>query len=230
MIVQDVLSRTETTICKVEKPVAPPVAEVGSSTTSSQASTGAAEDVVVLDSTVPLTLHVSGINSRTKKCHVEAWLLEVVEILELVEVRLIEDKDKPGQHKGFGFIELRTSEASAKVLALSGSDLLGSVITVRTARPKHEKDSHGGLSARRFGSVDYTALAIQVDKHDKKRIAEQVAKGEKDRADFLAMKARKEEEQRKFVAAGGRLPGGFGHGFAANGQPLLHSGYSRFEL
>jgi hypothetical protein len=43
-------------------------------------------------------------------------------------------------------------------------------------------------------------------------------------------KEKKKETDRAFVAAGGKLPGGFGHGLAKNGKPLLHSGFKHFEM
>lgn len=222
-VLQSVLSRFE--------PVADVSVTQSSSRTPALVAAPAAQDAKpmpdkdVLDPTVPLNVHLSGIPARAKKCHVEAFLLEAIEITELVEVRLVADKET-GAHRGFGFVELRTHEAAAKVLALNDTDFLGSSVTVRPARQKGK----AGEGERRFGSLDYTAIAVQVDKSNKRRVAEQIERGEKARAEFLAKKAEKEEEQRQFLAAGGKLPGGFGFGFGSSGRPKLHGGYANFEM
>jgi hypothetical protein len=79
--------------------------------------------------------------------------------------------------------------------------------------------------------LDYTALAEGVQKRHKQLVAEQVARNEASRKVFLADQAKKAEEERAFVAQGGVLPGGLGHGFnRGTGAPKLHSGFRDFEL
>jgi hypothetical protein len=46
----------------------------------------------------------------------------------------------------------------------------------------------------------------------------------------LDKQAEKQAKADALVAAGGRLPGGKGHGFSPGGKPRLHSGYKNFEL
>ena len=185
-----------------------------------------------LDKTVPLTLYISNLGPAVKRCHVESWCLDAVEKTDINEIRLVEDQGNKGKHRAFGFIELINSEASARVLDLDGTELLGSEVSVRPARPKkgHQEETAGGRGTRRFGSLDYSALALGVEKRHKQLIAEQVASSEKARAAYLQKKEKEEQVARDFVAAGGKLPDGFGYGYTANGRPKLHNGYSSFDV
>mmetsp|Transcript_68343 Transcript_68343/g.154602 ORF Transcript_68343/g.154602 Transcript_68343/m.154602 type:complete len:268 (+) Transcript_68343:130-933(+) len=193
-----------------------------------------------LDPTMPLTLYLSGIPPHAAKCHVEAWVLEAVEEApQIVEVRLVESKGegagakaKAAGHRGFGFVELANEGAARRVLALDGQDLCGASVSVKPARPKKGAPAgQDGLgTGRRFGQISYTALAEQVEKNNKAAVLEKIKKGERDREEYLRHQEKKREEERQILAAGGTLPGGLGHGFAANGRPKLHSGYKHFDL
>jgi|AntAceMinimDraft_5_1070358.scaffolds.fasta_scaffold81281_3 hypothetical protein len=86
---------------------------LGASSGAAAATTvAAAASVGVLSGPVPLTLHVSGLPPHSKKCHVEAWVLEAVDASDVVEVKLIRaaaDGASGSQaHRGFGFVELRS--------------------------------------------------------------------------------------------------------------------------
>lgn len=49
-----------------------------------------------------------------------------------------------GQSKGFGFVEMSTSEEAEKSLEQNGSDFMGRNITVSEARPQEPRRSGGG--------------------------------------------------------------------------------------
>lgn len=63
-------------------------------------------------------------------------------------VSIIQDRET-GRSKGFGFVEMEDSEASAAIEKLNGSELDGRKIAVNEARPKTEGGGGGG--GRRFG-------------------------------------------------------------------------------
>lgn len=66
--------------------------------------------------------------------------------------RLITDRDT-GRSKGFGFVEMSTSEeAQQAVQALSGSEFDGRALTVNEARPREERSGGFGGGQRRSGS------------------------------------------------------------------------------
>ena len=49
-----------------------------------------------------------------------------------------------GQSKGFGFVEMSSSEEAEKSLEQNGSDFMGRNITVSEARPQEPRRSSGG--------------------------------------------------------------------------------------
>ena len=58
--------------------------------------------------------------------------------------QIIMDRDT-GRSKGFGFVEMETSEqAQAAIKALNGQDNDGRALTVNEARPKADRGSGGG--------------------------------------------------------------------------------------
>jgi RNA recognition motif-containing protein len=64
--------------------------------------------------------------------------------------QVIMDRDT-GRSKGFGFVEMKTSqEADAAIAALNGQDSGGRPLTVNEARPKTE-GGHGGSGGRGRG-------------------------------------------------------------------------------
>ena len=93
-----------------------------------------------------------------------------------------------------------------------------------------------------------------MERKNKAAIAAKVRAGEAARAAYLQKQAERAAERRAFVAAGGVLPGGMGHGYttfpaAAGGsggssggngngplqqqqrqRPKLHSGYAHFPM
>jgi RNA recognition motif-containing protein len=61
--------------------------------------------------------------------------------------QVIMDRDT-GRSKGFGFVEMDSSEeAQAAIAALNGRDLNGRALTVNEARPKEERGGSRGGSA-----------------------------------------------------------------------------------
>lgn len=67
------------------------------------------------------------------------------------EVNLIRDQFS-GRLRGFGFVEMGDStQASAAIAALNGSDLGGRAITVNEARPRTERGDAGGGRGGRPG-------------------------------------------------------------------------------
>jgi cold-inducible RNA-binding protein len=70
--------------------------------------------------------------------------------------QVIMDRDT-GRSKGFGFVEMETSEqAQAAIKALNGQDSNGRALTVNEARPREERGgSRGGYSGSRSGGGRY---------------------------------------------------------------------------
>ena len=66
--------------------------------------------------------------------------------------QVIMDRDT-GRSKGFGFVEMETSEqAQAAIKAMNGQDNNGRALTVNEARPREERGgSRGGYSGSRSG-------------------------------------------------------------------------------
>lgn len=63
---------------------------------------------------------------------------------EVGEVAIIKDRDT-GRSKGFGFVEMPTSEeAQSAISALNGKELSGRTITVNEAKPRVERSFGGG--------------------------------------------------------------------------------------
>lgn len=65
--------------------------------------------------------------------------------------RVIADKFT-GQSRGFGFVEMSTSEeAKAAITALNGTQLDGRSLTVNEAKPQEPRSGGGGGGGGRFG-------------------------------------------------------------------------------
>lgn len=62
----------------------------------------------------------------------------------VTSAKVVMDMDS-GRSKGFGFVEMSSSEeAEAAINKLNGTELLGRSITVNQARPKPERSGGGG--------------------------------------------------------------------------------------
>lgn len=151
-----------------------------------------------------------------------------MDMSDIREINLVEDKETK-KHKGFAFVELIEPKVAISLLELDGTDLLGSCLNIRPAQEKSIKLKGDSENYRSFGSQDYSALAIQVDKRHKQLVAQQITTNEEARHQYLKKKALKEKAEKEFVEAGGQPLGGLGHGYA-KGKAKLHSGYSNFEL
>jgi len=57
---------------------------------------------------------------------------------EVLSVKMIEDRDT-GRPRGFGFVEMDASGASAAVQALNGTDLDGRTLKVNEAKPRESR-------------------------------------------------------------------------------------------
>jgi len=63
---------------------------------------------------------------------------------EIQEVSVVRDRDT-GRSRGFGFVEMPTSEeAQAAIAELNGKDLGGRTLTVNEARARQERGPGGG--------------------------------------------------------------------------------------
>jgi len=70
----------------------------------------------------------------------------------VASAQVIKDRDN-GRSKGFGFVELGTSqEGQAAIAALNGKDVDGRALVVNEARPKEESGSRGGFGGGGRGS------------------------------------------------------------------------------
>lgn len=56
---------------------------------------------------------------------------------------VVKDRES-GRSKGFGFVEMGASEASAAILALHGKEVDGRPLTVNEARPREASGPHSG--------------------------------------------------------------------------------------
>ena len=76
---------------------------------------------------------------------------------EVTSAEVISEHDT-GRSKGFGFVEMATSEgAQAAIQALDGKDHQGRVLKVNEARPKEDRPRSGGFGGggRNFGGGGY---------------------------------------------------------------------------
>ncbi len=65
--------------------------------------------------------------------------------------RVITDKFT-GQSRGFGFVEMSTSEeANAAIAAVNGTQMGGRTLTVNEAKPQEARSGGGGGGGGRFG-------------------------------------------------------------------------------
>jgi RNA recognition motif-containing protein len=75
---------------------------------------------------------------------------------QVTAANVIKDRDS-GQSKGFGFVEMASSEeAQAAIAALNGKELKGRAMTVNEARPRADRgsDRGGGGGGRMGGGRD----------------------------------------------------------------------------
>ena len=64
---------------------------------------------------------------------------------EVTKVSIITDRDS-GQSKGFGFVEMSSSDAAkAAITGLNGKEFKGRAMTVNEARPRTERPGGGGV-------------------------------------------------------------------------------------
>jgi cold-inducible RNA-binding protein len=59
--------------------------------------------------------------------------------------QVIMDRDT-GRSKGFGFVEMGSSEATAAINAMNGKEVDGRPLTVNEARPREDRGGGGGRS------------------------------------------------------------------------------------
>jgi RNA recognition motif-containing protein len=70
----------------------------------------------------------------------------------VASAKVMVDRDT-GQSKGFGFVEMASSEvAQAAIAGLNGMSVDGRSIVVNLARPREEGGSSGGYSAAGYGA------------------------------------------------------------------------------
>ena len=68
----------------------------------------------------------------------------------VTSAQVIMDRDS-GRSKGFGFVEMGTSdEAAAAINALNGKDVNGRAVTVNEAKPRVDRPRTGGGGRNRY--------------------------------------------------------------------------------
>ncbi len=68
---------------------------------------------------------------------------------------IIEDRET-GRSRGFGFVEMSTSEAASNAIAtLNGKEIDGRALTVNEAKPREDRGSGGGGGNRGGGRGGY---------------------------------------------------------------------------
>jgi RNA recognition motif-containing protein len=69
---------------------------------------------------------------------------------EIESVAMITDRDS-GRFRGFAFVEMDNTAASAAIAALDGKDYAGRDLRVNEARPREERGGDGGGGRNRSG-------------------------------------------------------------------------------
>ena len=75
---------------------------------------------------------------------------------EVLSVALPTDRDT-GRPRGFGFIEMESSEASKAIAATNGKDFGGRTLNVSEAKPRESRGGgggYGGGGGRNYGGYD----------------------------------------------------------------------------
>jgi cold-inducible RNA-binding protein len=90
-------------------------------------------------------LYIGNLSSKVTEADLKSNFSEAGNV---VSVRIIKDKFS-GQSRGFGFVEMESSEGAKEAITrFNGGQLDGQTIVVNEARPK--KDRGGGGSGGRF--------------------------------------------------------------------------------
>lgn len=67
---------------------------------------------------------------------------------DVASAKVIMDRES-GRSRGFGFVEMATSDAGAKAIeGLNGQDMGGRKLTVNEARPREDRGGRGGGGGR----------------------------------------------------------------------------------
>lgn len=59
----------------------------------------------------------------------------------VLEVKLVNDREKPGRHKGFGFVTMDSDEEAMRAIEeLDGKEIAGRAVVVSKAREREERN------------------------------------------------------------------------------------------
>lgn len=86
-------------------------------------------------------LYVGGLNYKTTQEGLGELFAQVGEV---ASAKIITDRET-GRSKGFGFVEMATSEGAQEAISrFNGSEFEGRKLTVSEARPQEKRDFGGG--------------------------------------------------------------------------------------
>jgi len=94
-------------------------------------------------------LYIGNLSSKVTEADLKSNFSEAGNV---VSVRIIKDKFS-GQSRGFGFVEMESSEGAKEAITrFNGGQLDGQTIVVNEARPKKDRGGGGGRFKGRQGS------------------------------------------------------------------------------
>ena len=156
------------------------------------------------------TLHVANLPTRATAGLLRQHCVETLgdDEANVTDCRVVE------KARRFAFVQLKDPATARRLLAeLDGSSWFGERLIVNTARPRTSR-----AEDRREA---YEKLAEHVEKREQAKIEARAKKRQAERNAWEKEHGPRVRAEKAAARAGGH----FGHGFGADGRPLLHSGY-----